>query len=242
VAGLTITDKAPRSISQGLNQTTPPTGPFSTASDIQFNPSSSALIVSVKGSPLTKPVSSGYLFAWPVTGGQVGRTAVVSKLPSLILDFSLTFVGTDFDLFITDPALGGDFLSVNSTLGMAVTMPVNITYQKAACWSYYEPSSQTVFVADAAQSNITAVSAVDGSIVQTVNFTPSLQGGQDMIVVGNSMYVISSSGTVVNIDIAGFSSKNAAYEVQKFNPLQGGPNARDVISGIGAYMVNSGAA
>ena len=234
-AGLSTTDKAPRSIKQGLNQTTPPTGPFSTASDIKFNPSSSALIVSTKGSPLTKPVSSGYLFAWPVVSGQVSTTAVVNKVPALILDFSLTFTGSEFDLFITDPAVGGDFLSVSSQMDIAVQETVNITYQKAACWSYYDPPSQTVFVTDAAQANLTALSAIDGSITSTINYSPSVGGGQDMIMMGNSLYIISSLGPVVNIDVAGYSTGMVGAQVQTFDPLPPSMLKADQIQGIAAW-------
>ena len=238
-AGLSTTDKAPRSIKQGLNQTTPPSGPFSTASDIKFNPSSSALLVSTKGSPSTKPISSGYLFAWPVVSGKVGTTPVVNKLSALVLDFSLTFTGSDFDLFITDPAVGGDFLSVSSQLDIAVQQTVNITYQKAACWSYYDPTSSTVFVTDAAQTNVTALSAIDGSIMSTINYSPSVGGGQDMIKLGNSLYIISSTGPVVNINLVGFSTQTAAAQVQTFDPLPASMLSADQISGIAAWASSS---
>ena len=169
----------------------------------------------------------------------MARTAVVNKIDSLVLDFSLTFTGTDFDLLITDPALGADFLSVSSTLEIAVQRPVNITYQKAACWSYYDANSQAVFVTDAAQSNVTVLNAVDGSIKQTINFSPSLAGGQDMVIVGNSLYLISSTGPLANIDIAGFSTGNVATQVQTFDPLPASSLKPDQIAGIAAFVSSS---
>lgn len=234
--GLTTTDTAPRGITQGLNQTTPPVGPFSTASDIQFNPSSSALIVSVKGSPLTTPVSPGYLYAWPVENGTVGTTPVVSKLDNVILDFSLSFTDSDFNLLITDPAIGADFLSISSSLEITVAQPINITYQKAACWSYYDSANSVVFVADAASTNITAISTVDGSIVQTIDYNPSLNGGQDMVVVGNSLFFLTSAGPVGNINIAGISTGDTSSLVQTYAPMTFGP---DTLQGIAAYQSRS---
>ena len=232
--GLSTSDTAPRSIAQGLNQTTPPVGPFSTASDIQFNPSSSALVVSIKGSPLTVPVSPGFLFAWPVVNGKVAKNATVNKVDSLILDFSLSFTGSDFDLLITDPALGADLLSVSSTLEISVQKPINITYQKAACWSYYDAASQAFFVSDAAQSNVTMINAIDGSIKQTINFDASLAGGQDMVMAGNSLYLLSSQGPLVTIDM--INNGQTAAQVQTFDPLPASMLKRDEIVGIAAWM------
>lgn len=236
---MSTNETSPRSIAQGLNQTTPPTGPFSTASDLRFNPSSSALFASTKGSPVTKPISNGYLFAWPVENGQVAQNAVVSKPSSLVLDFSLSFTGTDFDLVITDPAIGADFLSVNSTWGISVQKPVNVTYQKAVCWSYYDPNAQVVFLADAAQSNITALSAVDGSIVQTIDYSASVEGGQDMVMAGNSLYVLSSSGPLVNINAGPLSSGSMATVSQVFSPASASQLGRDQFQGIAVWTSKS---
>ena len=186
VKGLRPLDKAPRSISQGIKQTTPPVGPFSTASDISFNPSSSALIASVKGTAATKPVTPGYIFAWSVSGGKVSTDAVATSLPTVILDFSLSFLGNDFDLLVTDPAIGAHILSVSSTLKISDSLPINVTYQKAICWSHFDPQSETVFLIDAASSNITVVSAVDGSVVNTIDFNG--KGATDTTMVGLSLY------------------------------------------------------
>ncbi len=57
----------------GLNQASPPVGPPSTVSDIVFNPSSTALFVTVKGDG-TNP---GSVYAYPVAGGEVTEKARV---------------------------------------------------------------------------------------------------------------------------------------------------------------------
>ena len=234
--GLTALDTAPRSIAQGLNQTDPPTGPFSTASDIMFNPSSSALIASIKGSPILTPIAPGFIYAWPVVGGRVSTTPTVTSIPSVVLDFSLSFPGNDFELLITDPALGADFLDITSNLTITVGRPVNITYQEAACWSYYEPKLNRIFVSDAAQTNITVLNPIDGSIADTINYDPSVIGGFDSVVIGSSFYVLTQAATVINIDIAGYALGKSAYQVQNFIPLPSSSNGTlPVLQGMDAY-------
>ena len=235
--GLTALDTAPRTISQGLNQTTPPTGPFSTASDIMFNPSSSALTVSVKGSPILTPVAPGYIFSWPVVQGDVSDTAVVTSISTIVLDFSLTYTYSDFDLLITDPALGADFLGVSSDLNLTVENPVNITYQKAACWSYFDPAGNVVIITDAAQTNVTVLNPIDGSIMTTIDYDPAAIGGLDNTIVGSSLYILTQAATVVNIDISGLAQGKTARQVQSFVPLPSSRNGtRPVLQGLASYI------
>ena len=236
IRGLIALDSAPREISQALNQTTPPVGPFSTASDIRFNPSSSALIATVKGTPATTPVTPGYIFAWPVVGNNVSTTAVVSKIDSIILDFSVSFTRSDFTFLVTDPALGGDFVGVSSNLTMEVERPVNITYQKAACWSTYDPSTGVVYIADAAQTNITVLSSEDGSIKETIDFSPAVRGGLDLGIAGTNLFVLATNGEVVSIDISGVGAGKTARQIQVFDPLPSGNKSMSLLNGLGVFI------
>ena len=205
-----------------------------------FNPSSSALTVSVKGSPLLTPVAPGYIFSWPVVNGSVSYSAVVTSIPTIILDFSLTYTYSDFDLLITDPALGADFLGVTSNLNLTVANPVNITYQEATCWSYFDPVSNAVFVTDAAQTNVTVLNPVDGSLMSTINYDPTNVGGLDNMVVGSSLYILSQAATIVNIDISGIAQGKTPRQVQSFVPLPSGPNGTlPVLQGIASYSPSS---
>ena len=52
-----------RPFPQGLHQSTPPTGPPLTTSDIDFNPSSTALFVTIKGDAMAIPPKPGYIYA-----------------------------------------------------------------------------------------------------------------------------------------------------------------------------------
>lgn len=234
--GLTALDKAPRSISSALNQTTPPVGPFSTTSDIKFNPSSSALFVSVKGSPATNPISTGSLFVWPVVDGAVSTDAVVTKNANLILDFSLTFISTDFQLLLTDPAIGADILGISTDLTVNIDQPVNITYQKATCWSAYEPKAKVVYTVDAAQTNLTLISAVDGSIVDTFNFDPSTIGGLDLAIGGTNLFLLTQSYLVIAIDISGVAFGKSPRSIMTFDPLPGYNLSTANLNGMAVWM------
>lgn len=234
--GLTAIDQAPRSISSALNQTNPPVGPFLTASDIGFNPSSSALFATVKGSPVTHPVSIGSLFVWPVIDGNVSTDAVITRNSSLILDFSITFTSSDFDLLLTDPAIGADFLGVPSDLMVDINQPINITYQKATCWSTYDPVSSVVYTTDAAQTNITIISAVDGSIVDTVNFDPSTIGGLDSAIGGSNLFVLTQNGNVVSVNISGVLFGKKARPIMVFDPLPQVNLSTVSLNGMGVWM------
>ena len=232
--GLTTIDTTTRDISKALNQTNPPVGPFSTTSDIAFNPSSSALIASVKGSAATKPVTPGYIYAWPVTGGKVSTDAVITSLPTVILDFSLSFLGNDFDLLISDPAIGAHILSVSSTLEITDLLPINVTYQKAICWSHYDPYSATTFLIDAASANITVVSAVDGSIVDSIDYNG--KGAIDSTMIGLSLYSLTEAAGVINFQYAGLGDGRQARDVQTFTPAVPNPTkVSSFLSGLAAY-------
>jgi len=230
--GLKALDTAPRDISNALNQTTPPVGPFLTASDIKFNPSSSALFATVKGSPVTAPLSVGSLFVWPVVDGVVSREAVVTRNPNLILDFSITFATSDFDFLLTDPAIGADVLSLSFNKTINLAEPVKITGQAATCWSTYNSVSEVFYTADAAETNITVVSAVDGTILDTVKYDASTKGGLDLIVSGSNLYLLTQIGQIVSFDVA---DGKAPRPVQVFDPLPKTNSSGSVLNGMGAW-------
>lgn len=234
--GLVPIDSALRSLSSTYNQTDPPVGPFLTTSDIKFNPTSSALFAAVKGSPTTKPVTVGSLYAWPVVDGKVSTTSILTQDASLILDFSLTFTTSDFDLLLVDPAIGADFLSIPSGFMAEIDQPVNITYQEATCWSAYDPKAGVVYTADALQTNITVISAVDGSVLGPINFDPSTIGGLDLTVAGSNLFVLTQSGKIVSIDISGVAFGKKARLIMTFDPLPMTNLSTVNLNGIGVWM------
>lgn len=166
----------------------------------------------------------------------VSTDAVVTQNSGLILDFSITFGSSDFDFLLTDPAIGADFLGVSSKLMVDVDRPINITYQKATCWSTYEPVANTVYTTDAAQTNITIISAVDGSIIDTVDFDPSTEGGLDSTIGGSNLFVLTQNGMIVSVDISGVAAGGKARPIMVFDPQPNAGGSASSLNGLGAWM------
>jgi hypothetical protein len=173
---------------------------------------------------------------WPVIDKTVSTDATVTQNSGLILDFSISFGFSDFDFLLTDPAIGADFLGVSSDLIVDIDRPINITYQKATCWSTFDPVANAVYTTDAAQTNITIISAVDGSIVDTVNFDSSTEGGLDSTIGGSNLFVLTQNGMIVSVDISGVAAGKKARPIMVFNPLPNANSSAGTLNGLGAWM------
>lgn len=182
-----------------INQTTsPPVGPPDTASDIVFNPSSTALFVTVKGDGS----SPGYIYAFPIKDGKVYPSPVVSRPPDLLLDFSLSFLGDDSHALITDPSYGAALVRFTPDLRATVATKIAITGQKASCWSVYDAHLGVVFVLDGGSPNVTAVDAETGAVrfVMDARTTAAAAGGLlDGTLAGGYLYVLRAGVAGVSV-------------------------------------------
>ena len=226
--GLSPLDASPRSVSPALNQTTPPLGPLSTASDLRFNPSGTALFASIKGTPATN--STGAIYAWPVSSnGTIGTTAVVSVLPNIVIDFSMTFIGkSDFHMMLTAPGLGAAILGIDSTLAVSVDQYTNITGSAATCWGVYGASERLLYAIDALKTNITVVNPNDGSVLGAINYVTNATGFFFNEISKSYIYTLTSSATsVININLRN------EMQVQEFFPAVPNPgNLTSPLSGM----------
>ncbi|KAH6665114.1 hypothetical protein B0J14DRAFT_522288, partial [Halenospora varia] len=144
-----------------LNQTTPPVGPPGTVSDLVFNPSSSALVATIKGSPN----SPGSIYIYPVLPScLISTSPILSKPSALLLDFSLSFLGSDSKAVITDPAYGAALVAISPKFSVSVTKKIVVPDQKATCWSLYSSHYDTVFLMDGGNTNVTLVNPSTGEI------------------------------------------------------------------------------
>ncbi|RDL38388.1 Uncharacterized protein BP5553_02728 [Venustampulla echinocandica] len=193
-----------------LNQTTPPVGPPGTVSDLVFNPSSSALIATIKGSP----TSPGSIYAYPVLPScDVSTKPTLSQPSSLLIDFSLTFLGCDSRAVITDPAYGASIVDINNEFEFTVSKKVVIAGQAATCWSVYAPKSNTIYVFDGGVSNITTIDATTGSIKGVVPQSDAGMGSLDAALDNGYLYVLKGAPQVSVADTIG-SKGGKAKEVQ----------------------------
>ncbi|KAK3629697.1 hypothetical protein LTR56_017903 [Elasticomyces elasticus] len=174
--------------------TAPPPGPLVLASDIVFNPSSSAVFVAVRsngGQP-------GLLYAWPIIHGEVSLTPVTSPVPTLSLLFSFRFIDSDSKLLATNPhqnSPGLALLDVSRDLKVAQETSITLPEQVASCWVALAPQFDTAFIIDAGSSNISAVNPKTGALKDT--FHSNAAGGEDSLVHGNWLYYL----TVANFTV-----------------------------------------
>lgn len=203
---------------QRLLTSTPPSGPPDSASEILFNPNSSALLVTIKGKP-GPPAVPGYIYAFAVHNGQISSDAIISSPSALIMDYSINFLGSETSALITDPTFGASIVNIASNLTVTETHHTTIPNQGAVCWAAYSRHYGTVYVIDAGHTNITALDPGSGAIKGAIQFQPDALGGYDTIIDRQWMYVLSGANSIVVIDL----EKSGGTAVQQFGIGQEGP-------------------
>ena len=179
-----------------------PKGPLILGQDIVFNPSSTALFVSVR----SNGALPGLLYAYPVINHQVSTHHVVSFLPTIPLIFSLNFLdSSDTHLLATAPSPGApgaallqvSYPSLQATLAKTITIPGP---QIATCWAAYAPHHDAVYIFDAAKTDISILNPETGDVKGQIHFTDPDStsvnpGAKDSKVHGNYLYVLGQSAT-----------------------------------------------
>ena len=214
--GLTVLDKAPRSISPFLNQTTPPIGPPGTGSNIFFNPASTALLAVVKGNPGTIPPTPSTFFVWPVIDGKVSTTAVVSSPSDLLVDFGGNFISDD-SLLVTDASFGVALLTVTSSWQVVEEVHTLVAGQIALCWTFYAPRFDTLYAFDAGRTLVTEIDPHSAAIKGHFKFDSIFRGGFDAAVDRTNLYILTGTGSVVVINLKGSNSGAVPTQVQAYN-------------------------
>ncbi|VDC03927.1 unnamed protein product [Peniophora sp. CBMAI 1063] len=207
----------------GINQTTPATGPFGTASQIAYTRDEKNLVVAVKGA-MGKP---GFLAVWPLDtyGRPASRFTRVSTPSNTGHSFSYPFSLTpirDADAFLSaDFSVGFDVFDfsrgVDNISKSPRTVGVTIEGQMAACWSAYSSALDRYYVIDVGTAAITEVK-IDEDLRPSVvsNFTaPAKSGPVDSLAVSigghNYLYTLLAS----DLQIATWRLDGAKSPVQK---------------------------
>lgn len=203
---------------QLTDPTVPPPGPLILADDITFNPSETALLVSVR----SNGAQPGLIYVYPIKDGQVSTESVVSSFPSIPFAFSLNFLdGSDEHLLVTNPHVnspGAAFVSVSyPSLEITLTKTITIPGQVASCWAAYAPQFDTVFVLDAAQPNITVVSPETGDVRGVVQFDAVMGGGIDSRVDREWLYTLTDPNTDPKVMVWNVKEGGQLREVQSFD-------------------------
>ncbi|KAM3555648.1 hypothetical protein ARSEF4850_005889 [Beauveria asiatica] len=188
-----------------VNQTSPPIGVPNTVSNVVFNPSQTALFVTVKGNGESGLTGRGHIYAYKVLNGQINSQPVISRPPGLMLDFSLSFF-SDSAAVVTDPAYGASYISIARDLSVTVSNQITIPDQGATCWSVFAPEFDTVYLSDGASPNITALDPVSGKTKFVIPGDSQSTGSFDSAVDRSSLYVLQGSAAVSVFDLRGSKS------------------------------------
>ena len=175
-------------------------GPLILTQDMTFNPSSTALFVTVRsngGLP-------GLLYAYHVTEhspNKISTNYTLSSFPTNPFIFSLNFLdNSDTHLLATAPhigATGATFLDV-SYPSLQATIVKNITIpgsENATCWAAYAPQHDTVYIFDALRTDITIINPETGDVNGRIHFTEAdpvnaTAGAIDSKVSGDYLYTL----------------------------------------------------
>jgi len=202
---------------ENADPTTPPPGPLVLASDIVFNPSFTAVFIAVR----SNGGKAGLVYAWPVVGGHVSTTPVVSSLPDLSIFFSFDFLGSDSRILATNPHLnspGAAFLDVSSSFAVTEEKIITIPQQVASCWIALAPQFDSAFIIDAGAPNITIVSPETGAVKDIFHFNGT--GAQDSRVDRTWLYTMNvppMNPHVLVFDIQGLREGRSPKQVQSFD-------------------------
>ena len=212
-----------------LHTTTPPIGPPNTVSEIIFNPSSTAVFVTIKGNP-GPPAVPGWIYAFDIeSNGRVSSNPVISCPPKLVMDFSISFLGSDTSALITDPTFGASIVSITPSLQVTETQHVTIPSQGASCWSVYSQQYNSVYVIDAGNPNITILAPGDGGIKGVIQYEVDALGGFDPIISRQWLYLLTKDSSIVILNL----DSNGTSEVQHYTLASEGPPSQ--WQGMSAY-------
>lgn len=221
-------DNAPRSLSPYLNQTTPPTGPPKTASQIQFAPDSSYLLANVKGDAMPNGMP-GTNFVYPVTNGKVSTTAVVTQVQNMTGNFGFTFTAPD-KVLMSDVVYGGSSLSIGQDFKTVETS--RVTGDNAtSCWAAHSSELDKGYIVNAGNASFGVVDSKTGSFDGPLEFDPAFMGIFDTVVDGTTAYFLSGIAALGVVDL----TCTCGTTLQKLDLSSDFPSRKDW-QGLAMYM------
>jgi hypothetical protein len=212
-----------------LGQTTPPVGPPGTVSDIVFNPSETALFVSIKGAPPTP----GSIYVYPVVDGWVSTTPVISKPATLLVDFSLNFLGSDDRAVITDPAYGASLVDISSSYDVTVATKIVIPTEAAICWSAFSSRFNVAVLFDGGSPDVTIIDPASGAITGVITLDTANAGAFDSKFDRNFLYSLRGGPAITVLDSTGLTHGKIPSVVQNFDLSSVG--SRQTFEGLAIY-------
>ena len=206
-----------------LNKTTPPTNHDHTMSETFFSADEDVLWSTVKGAS-EYANATGFLSAFRVTDGKVGRIEQRTTPPGMVLPFGTAQVPNSPDLIIADLSFGGMVVSVDEKNLTAKTESITrLPLNNATCWSTYSNKTGTGFLTDGALNYLVEVDVQSGAVVSITNGSVPHLGLYDTLSYGDFVYVLATNtpsgtnATVVSYDVSG--GRGKVFEAQNFMSL-----------------------
>ncbi|KAI7338453.1 hypothetical protein KC315_g1751 [Hortaea werneckii] len=190
-----------RTLGYDFNQTTPPTAPAGTVSQVIFDPDSKALFAILKGYA-GPPAIPGSVVAYKTEHEMVSESPVRTQIGDIINDFGSVFLD-ESRLFMTDVSFGTAILDVDyETLTLHEENHIAIEGQKAICWSAFDPYLNTAYAPDAGQPVVYTVDATSGMLTGSIAADNRTQGLFDTAIGGRGlMYSLAASNGLNVLDL-----------------------------------------
>jgi hypothetical protein len=135
-------------------------------------------------------------------GNEVSTVATISQPSGVVLDFSLTFLGTDNSILVTDAAGEAYILSVSSSLQVAVKDNVVLpTNEGLACWGVYVPGLNNAYVITASTTSISIVNPSTGAVSGNITLPASDVGVFDSAADRTYLYSLTNIASIAVVDL-----------------------------------------
>jgi len=204
-----------------LPQTTPPTGPPGSVSDILFSEDSEKLLVSVKGVPPTP----GFVASWDVADDGSLSANFTANPPTQggLLPFSMSIIPGKNAVLATDAGIGFSTFDLGTlgAGGTANSQVFPIAGQGATCWSSFSQKTGSFFLTDIRTDIVTEVAVADdlsGKIVKQYPLAPGSATIDNAIATlsnNDFLYVLSANTT--SVDVLALNGQGQATKLQTVN-------------------------
>lgn len=200
-----------RSLGYDFNQTTPPTAPAGTASQIIFDPASKAVFAILKGYA-GPPAIPGSIVAYRAENGMIGKEPVRTQVSDIINDFGSVFL-SETRLFMTEVSFGAAILDIDyDTLKLSEEEHIIVENQTAICWSAYDEALNTAYAPDAGAPVVYTVNPSNGAQNTPIAVPDETQGLFDSAIGSKHyMYSLAAANAINVLDL------EAEKNVQLFN-------------------------
>jgi len=219
-----------------LKQSTPPTGPLNTVSQVLFSGDENTLFTAVKGDPTKN--NTGFLASFAVSGARkhardqnvkktVSKCGSRSSPAGTAVLFGSSIIPGSTDLFVTDASFGAAVLSIGSNAA-SVKGKAAIDGQKATCWVAISPATNTAFVTDVGTNRMVEMSVTDASIIGQIDLSANGDPGLiDLKAAGNFVYALSPGNgtTQAAVTVVDATSKKQVQHLQ-LEGMGAGKNAQ----------------